>query len=228
MKILTVKDNERRCGWRKPGGLYLRASALTLACGKLPLLLDRYCACCGQALPKRPAYTVYGKSFRIRTCRGWTWVNAKYLADTTECKDAICRHNCLIDRITRAGLLWVGVQHYPDPYTFLHEVMEQGISRRLPGDRLPRGFEVGQTPVLLAHRRAKVEFHDDSEHGRRKAVCRAGVFGIFVPRAVEYVVKGDETDEYLGRLAKRGITPVKVIRDEQLQIEDNSGLWSSP
>jgi hypothetical protein len=38
----------------------------------------------------------------------------------------------------------------------------------------------------------------------------AGVFASFVPTHLEYVVKGDETEEELEDMIKRGITPVKV------------------
>jgi hypothetical protein len=41
-----------------------------------------------------------------------------------------------------------------------------------------------------------------------------GIFHMFKPSAVEYVVKGDESDEKLADLEKRGITPVKVERLE--------------
>ena len=37
----------------------------------------------------------------------------------------------------------------------------------------------------------------------------------FQPTAIEYVVKGDETEEELEALEARGIEPVKVIKAQQ-------------
>lgn len=39
-----------------------------------------------------------------------------------------------------------------------------------------------------------------------------GIFQMFQPQAIEYVVKGDETDDELEKLAKRGFTLVKIER----------------
>jgi len=53
----TVKDKIRGCGWRKPGGLYLKSSSMFSTCGKLPLEIE-VCSCCGAG---------------IKPARGWTW-----------------------------------------------------------------------------------------------------------------------------------------------------------
>jgi hypothetical protein len=44
---------------------------------------------------------------------------------------------------------------------------------------------------------------------------RPGIITAFKPTAIEYVVKGDETDEELEALEARGIEPVKVVKAEE-------------
>lgn len=65
------------------------------------------------------------------------------------------------------------------------------------------GFVAGTTWVLCAHRRA----FPASEPGGEE---RPGVFTVFRPTHVDYVVRGDETDEELERLVARGVRPVRV------------------
>src|SRR5262249_36934129 len=85
------------------------------------------------------------------------------------------------------------------PADWTREAHAQGVSRRI--NAVPRDFEVGKTWVLVAHKKC-IENPDGS--------FTAGVFHAFKPVAVEYVVKGDETDEEIEALLKRGITPVVV------------------
>jgi len=57
----------------------------------------------------------------------------------------------------------------------------------------------------------KIDCPDDNcEDG---FVFSAGIFSAFVPSAIEYVTKGSETEEELEALVKRGITPIKVVRN---------------
>lgn len=78
----------------------------------------------------------------------------------------------------------------------------QGVSRRLPGNSLPHGFVIGETWVMLAHRKG-------SENQT------PAIFHAFKPAAVEYIVTGQETDKELAALGKRGITPVIVKREQE-------------
>lgn len=179
-------DRQRKCGWRRPGGLYLTASGVARPCGKLPIPLD-ICPTCGGG---------------IRPCRGWTWVNGTALVERIPCKFAMGCSTCpLGGPIGRVGLLWIGEQFYASPQAFLGEVATQGVSRRIA--QLPKGFVAGKTWVLLAHRKAIA--NADGSH-------TAAIFQVFRPQAVEYVTRGDETKAYLAALTARGITPVKVER----------------
>lgn len=137
-----------------------------------------------------------------------------------------CRTCPLGVGIGRAGLLWVGSVFYKTPEEFSREAKFQGLSRRI--SRIPRGFDVGETWVLVAHRQAVVEVCEECKgsggtFGKPES-CEAcdgtglvrthGIFGVFRPTAVEYVVTGKESHEDLRDLVYRGITPVRVERYE--------------
>lgn len=192
-------DAERGCGFRKPGGLYLRATGLANPCGKLPVEL-KVCPCCGSG---------------VKPARGWTWVDADAILATQACPNSVnpdtrflCEVCPLAGKIGRAGLLWIGESFYPTPQAWTAEAQLHGVSRRI--SRIPNGFKLGETWVLVAHRKAITRFRND------EPITTPGIFHVFRPSAIEYVVRGDETPEDLARLAKRGITPVRVHKIETL------------
>ena len=85
-----------------------------------------------------------------------------------------------------------------------------GVSRRIPA--VPREFVLGETWVFVAHRKTIVMVNDDGD-----MEFSPGVFHIFQPTAVEYIVTGDETEEELESLEKRGLSLVDVIRADETQ-----------
>jgi hypothetical protein len=187
--IETRHDEPRGCGWRKAGGKYLVGGALCRPCGKLPCKLIR-CPCCAHV---------------IKPARGWTWIGAKILFGIGPCGDDgdcwVCETQCVLaNPPERAGLLWIGGQFYSCE-SFAREAARQGISRRIA--QIPKDLHVGKTLVLLAHR--KVEFAWGEE-------LQPGIFAAFVPKAIEYVVRGDESAAELERLVKQGCTLVHVER----------------
>lgn len=230
MNIRTSHERSRGCGFRKAGGTYLVAGAPMEPCDLLPREVTRCPVCdCG-----------------IKPARGWTWLNAGILFPPVEHGSLDHNHVCpfgLEDpdappRIDRAGLIWVGEAYYKTPREFVNEAVEMGISRRVTA--IPRGFEVGETWVLLGHRKAVRKgwrlatddgdeprvyqtFADaarDAAHsmdGQPVEVWAPGIFTAFRPTAIEYVVKDDDPDNKLEALEARGITLVRVIpvRDEQ-------------
>lgn len=103
----------------------------------------------------------------------------------------------------------------------MREASEMGVSRRIT--QVPRDFEIGTTWVLLGHakaiQKACPECGDIVGGDPDCPVCDGisfvdvpGIITAFRPTAIEYVVKGDETDDEIEALEKRGITPVKVER----------------
>jgi hypothetical protein len=105
--------------------------------------------------------------------------------------------------------------------------LQMGVSRRIPA--VPRDFKVGQTWIALAHPKAVPgECDHGAPAGMPCANCpdgasagewRGGVVTFFRPTAIEYVVKGDETEDELDALEERGFRLVKVVRaGEQTEI----------
>lgn len=192
MAIETRVERKRGCGWRKPGGLYLMADGLQFsACGKLPIRLD-VCPTCGHG---------------VKPSRSWTWVNGTALTEGIACTEqgsVDCARCPLSKSPGRVGLIWIGGTFYETPADWIREAREMGVSRRIPA--VPNDFELGTTWVWVAHRKV-IENSDGT--------WTPAVFHAFLPTAVEYVVKGDETPEEIERLQKRGITPVDVKRAEE-------------
>lgn len=209
--VAVRRERRRGCGFRKPGGLYIVGGSEREACAALPLPLDR-CRVCGGG---------------IKPSRGWTWIAPDDLwqlpiAHGSPAHESRCPLGGSGFPDDRAGLLWIGESYYPTPEAFESEARAQGVSRRIAA--VPRGFGLGQW-VLLAHRRT-VPCMDcggpslsppvvaDSECSAcGGAGMVAGVFTLFRPSAIEYVVRGDESEAELDALTERGITPVQVIRE---------------
>lgn len=198
MDALTIRDSyelRRGCGYRQPGGIYLVGDLTGDACPLLPHALLA-CPACGGG---------------VKPARGWTWVESDGLLSGVHRRlHGVGDHHvsCPLTEPgrlgERAGLVWVGEGFYPTPAMFMAEAMRLGVSRRLPA--IPRGFMVGRDWVLLAHRSAVTR--TDTELG--EAWTEPGVFMVWRPTAMEYVVRGDETDEDLASLVARGCELVRV------------------
>lgn len=189
--IITRSESERGCGYRKEGGIYLVSGALSLPCDKLPIELE-VCPCCGAG---------------IKATRGYQWVSSA-LIEAKVCK-ACAGAGCMPfdGSVKRFGLLWVGGSFYKTPRDFTREASLQGISRRI--STIPKELIVGETWVLLAHRECiPVPFKE----GDTEPKFQAGIFAAFRPTAIEYIVKGNETEEELLALEKRGLTLIKVLK----------------
>lgn len=224
MEIRTVADSERGCGWRKPGGLYLVSAGTGRHCGRLPIPLD-VCPTCHAGW---------------KAARGWTWVDADAIRARKPCESGFNSQECqtcpLSAPIGRAGLLWVGEKFYGTPTEFTAEAARLGISRRISA--IPTDFKVGETWVLFAHRKAieparcSTSFAPDAESlavdrcarllnhdgdHSTEAEYTAGIFYMFCPSEIQYVVRGDEAEQYLESLVARGIAPVRVERARQTE-----------
>ncbi len=195
----TSYEQARGCGRRKPGGLYLVSDGVGQDCDLLPVELH-VCPTC---------------SAGIKPSRGWTWVNpdellphhAAYPSDFLE-EVSNVHPGCPLNEPgllgERAGLLWIGEAFYKTPHDWIAEGQRMGFSRRISA--VPRGFELGETWVLAAHRKAIVRFPD----GLSEPEFTPAIFHVWKPARVEYVVKGDETEEQIAAIEARGIEPVIV------------------
>lgn len=215
MAIIVQTEARRGCGYRKPGknglGIYLIGDALSKPCGRLPFPLT-VCPCC---------------SAGIKPARGWTWISPQQLfgvltkpcaarAEGGRFKKTSCGLCPLGGALPegRHGLLWVGEAFYATPHEFTREAARLGISRKLAA--LPRGFQLGETFVYLAHRHAVIR---ETPTG---PVASAGVFQVFKPTGVDIVIDPgvEEAPEQATRLAEQigtGARIVQVVRDEDTQ-----------
>jgi hypothetical protein len=191
MSIQLRQDHKRGCGWRQPGGIYLVSDGVAVPCGKLPIPLT-ICPTCHHG---------------IHPSRGWTWIDGGALIAGHPCEyEQMAERHCLPFCVLReppfgrVGLLWIGGQFYT-PREWMAEAQALGVSRRISA--VPKDFKLGETWVFVAHREAI-----PSPDGKGEP----GVFHLFQPTAIEYVVKGTETEEKLAALERRGITPVRIER----------------
>jgi hypothetical protein len=196
IKIQERIEGKRGCGYRKPGGIYLVGPPTGQSCCKLPLPLT-VCPCCGAG---------------IKPSRGWTWVDCEKLFGDEPCVSPLQADLChcplyIPSQLGMARLLWIGEKFYKTPDDFLQEANAMGISRRI--STVPKGFEPGKTWVLLAHRKG-VDLSILSSEPNPEPIWQPAIFSVFRPSAIEYITTGDETEEDLERLAKRGLTPVMV------------------
>lgn len=202
--ITTVVRNRRGCGMQTPGGLYLRSEGLGRPCGKLPIPLE-VCPHCGHG---------------IKQSRTYSWIDSDFITDApcgwlTDASVKHCPGGCAVNSPDVLGpkvlLIWIGEQFYPTPYDFISEServgcenVPMGVSRRVKS--IPRGFKVGESWVALAHPKALVGF---GGHGSTKFT--PGIFQVWRPSFVEYVVTGEETEEELIALETKGFKLIRVV-----------------
>lgn len=157
----------------------------------------------------------------IKPARGWTWINIAELAAVRGCSYLLeegkgCGDCPIADaKIQMAGLLWVGEKFYKTPRDFAAEGAAMGISRRIT--MVPKGFKLGETWVALAHRKCipVIPGWKDPQMAKdNPPEENAGIFHIFKPSRLEYVVKDDDSEEKLEKLEKRGFTLIKVEREQ--------------
>lgn len=186
-EIHVSQESERGCGYRQEGGLYLVSGGVFDSCNKLPIPLDVCPTCKGG----------------IKFSRGWTWADLTPIVKPGEHSDGYHSYRCPMGTdsndgprdLTSSGLLWVGERSY-SPQAYVEEAIAMGVSRRI--NFIPRKMVLGESVIFLAHKKV-----DD---------VGPAIFTAFVPTRIEYIVEGDETDEALDKLTKRGINLVKVER----------------
>lgn len=192
----TKIEGERGCGYRKKGGMYLVSDGISSPCYALPIEVS-VCPHCGNG---------------IKQGRGWTWLSWDLIKALMKCKKRGCS-GCVPfnGEFERIGLMWVGRKYYT-PGSYQEEAARMGVSKRI--SQIPKDFKVGRDWVLLAHAEAierPVVSTDPEDQGR--TTKHPGIFYAFKPTRIEYICRGDESDEELERLKRRKITPINVIPD---------------
>ena len=188
--VKVLKEGRRGCGFRKAGGIYLCSDDPEIPCALFPLPLAP-CSKCGAV---------------IKPFRGYKWIDPKRLMRRScprrkaKSRDPAC---CRLDEFSgKAILMWVGDEFYSTPAEFRRECRMLGLSRRIRC--VPKGFQVGHTWLFLAHR---FVIHPKAG-GTGKA--KPGIFTALCPTRMEYVVRGNETDDVLRKKEAAGFTLVRV------------------
>lgn len=193
-------EGVRGCGWRKPGGLYFVTDGHTFECGILPIEAE-VCPCCGEG---------------IRPSRALRYINPQKLVGERQCLLMSAGERCW--RCwekwgEKAILMWIGEKFYPTANDWSREARRMGVSRRISG--VPREYRPGMW-VLVGHKNGVLHTCcADKECERCEGTggyYTPAVFSAFKPKRIEYVVRGDESEEKLKKLKKRGVTPVRIRR----------------
>jgi hypothetical protein len=196
--IRTVVEGARGCGYRKEGGLYLVSGQPSEPCPLIPYPLES-CPHCGSG---------------IKPSRSFTWITPSVIIPASEHGLSLHNDACPLGTARRfsdgtgvagfaainfrdhghkmgerAGLIWVGV-------VLAHRKAIRVIE------------EATITGVSMTERGSEVDGTVDKES------FVPGAITMFRPHAIEYVVKGTETEEEIEALEKRGLTLVKVVRDD--------------
>jgi len=209
MNIRVSHEGKRGCGFRKDGAMYFVCDGPGFYCGALPIPLNVCPVChCG-----------------IKPTRGFTWIDLKAIRGEQVCAaehsyapygktlEGYC-YNCPVNKIGRAGLIWVGEAYYKTPGHFNKEAAQMGISRRI--NQIPKGFVLGETWIALAHRKSitSTDLLATMVGGKAEVKQSPGIFHLFRPSRIEYIIKPGDSKRKLEALEKRGLTLVKVaIRD---------------
>jgi len=204
-------EQERGCGFRKAGGLYIRGTGLAVPCDRLPYVLE-YCPVCGSG---------------IKFQRGYQMIHwYKYAGIHEKCK---CDDHCPIchpkdtyryhvdfstdeDRPELYAIMWVGDKYY-SPGDFIDEAHKQGICKRISA--VPKDIVFGETWILLAHKKAGEKKNDDGEI----EPCEA-IFYAFRPTHVEKILtkKQARDKKLIKKLRKQNI---KILIATEIDKDDN-------
>ena len=216
-EIKTILNEPKRgCGFRKAGGLYMISEGLSTPCERLPFPLVVCPVCHGG----------------IKPTRGFTWIDARTITEEIRkdrpCASPTCAYCPINDPPDRAGLIWIGGSHYNTPADFLSEAVDQGVCRKIGA--VPRDFEIGETWVFLAHRKAISNAQEIVSYpipadgpctGEEEIEFTPGIIRAFRPSRIEYAVKGTETTEELDRMESRGLSPVRLKRTDEADLTLN-------
>ena len=239
VEYLDDLEEERGCGYRRVGKLYVRGAAAFKECDRLPILLSS-CPVCGggirfsrgwiKIMPKR----LFGKhgqyEMHCPNC-GAKMVGREMEAYCPECRTIVktseyggcVDENCGFchNPPETAYMLWVGEKFYT-PESFLQESKRLGISKAVA--TIPKDLIVGETVVYLAHRKAvKGMVADSTTLTGYKEVEFPGVFATFVPTHFERLVKRSDFErnkEKYKEEMKRGIKIIVVPDDYEDRVAE--------
>lgn len=187
-------EPKRGCGYRKIGGLYMVGGQIMEPCDRLPFELT-VCPCCGEG---------------IKASRGYTWIDPLLLFEKDhDFSICLCRRPTALSLCPvcepftvfedpkhisscKAGLIWIGEQHYATPADFNREAQQMGVSRRI--NSIPNDFQIGKTWIFFAHRKAIDNGNGTPFDDPDQPPHKPGIFSAFRPSKIERIVKQSEYD----------------------------------
>jgi hypothetical protein len=208
LSVTECIESPRLNGYRKQGHLYLIGNLPNFNCCKLPIELP------AGSIPKVGLLPM-PQEFENTMCSG----------PITSCVD---------QRMSKpgniSGMFWVNEVHYPSAAFFVHEARTNAIQIKIK--HLHCGIKPGESWVLLAHRKAIVDysdgmqgFVDEAGEAHTTVKYKPGIFSLFRVDRIEYVLGDHEVEKAggvqlreLGSLIEAGVKLVRVIREEKLSI----------
>lgn len=211
-------EKRRGCGVRKPGGFYL-------VTGGKPFM-------CGRQMPSVPWHHNPHRGYQYIPLMDYleSWSGKPHACSKKDCEDCPIKR---MKPFGQALMAWVGVKYYRTPKDFLEEGQAMGFSRRIP-ERMIGPVVRRKLPIILAHRHGiewtekvdrlpkeeeqaavleiedQLQFHLSIEDPKDKSkeivrYSEAKFIYAFYPKNVEYILKGDESDERIQELTELGV-----------------------
>jgi hypothetical protein len=215
--LLTIRDRVEKArlnGYRIPGQLYLVGTLVNYQCCKIPLELSK------DIIPKLGLLpvpmSIKEKELPYHDCIA-----------VPVCHQDSC---AIFSQKKFCGMMWVNEKDYPGAAFFVSEARTQPIQMRIK--HLSCNIQIGASWVLLAHRKAIVDYSDgaggwiNEETGQAETAIKykPGMFTMFRVDAVEYLVTEKDLQgsavKYLYDMQKGGVTLVKVTQETDLENQD--------
>ncbi len=242
MAHITHIHNEakRGCGYRKQGGMYMMAGAASIPCGKLPFALT-ICPCCGGGIKPARSWTWFspksllgeGPCERIamtaQDCvhcisanppdrAGLLWIGEKFYKSPADflaegASMGLSRRISALPKDFKVGETWVYFAHRKT-ISAIEKCEECDGKGTIEVYHVPSSAPDG---TVIDPDHLKCEKCDGAG---KVETWTAGIFSAFRPNRVEYVVKDDDTEEFLERQEKRGLTLVRLTWDKEAKLLD--------
>ncbi len=230
-----MPENQRKCGYRKIGGLYLVCDGgKDFVCDALPLPLES-CSCCGYEPQQTRGLQQLRASYirkigqiqhehtlalkakeAAQKAGGLDEIFAKGPPDICTCPAGQGCPICNTQQDQLYGLMFVGKNNYT-PEEFIEEALKFGVSKRIP--EIPRWLQLGKTWILLAHKEVpmigqKATYQTEGLLTQEPTTKKA-VFFAYRPQRLEMPMwKGDISDNDILLLERHGITVVLIEKNQ--------------
>lgn len=205
VKVIPIEEN-RGCGYRIVGKIYICGEGLSTVCDNLPYSLEP-CGCCGYEPQFTRGFSWLKKSF-IKPHPGIVWREGNQHVVYCDCPKTcpICMPGN--NYLEQYGLMWVGAKYYT-PEEFISESNKMGVSKAI--NKIPKDLILGKTWVVLAHKKVP-KIREDFMSGEPDYI--PAIFYAFIPKAYEMLIwEKDATPERIAELEAQGITSILVPDD---------------